>query len=157
MPDERGLWSPALLGNAVEGDESMIDHGAPTPRRSLRLEAVVLDCPDPAGLAAFYGAVLGWETVAEDSGADWVRLRNPAGSSDLCFQRDPEYLPPDWPGRARPQMLHLDIEVADVVTEHERVSALGARLLAADSATFRVYADPAGHPFCLCACPADPS
>ena len=47
-------------------------------------------------------------------------------------------------------MLHLDVTVADVDAEHDRVVALGARPLTDRKGTFRVYADPAGHPFCLC-------
>jgi hypothetical protein len=39
--------------------------------------------------------------------------------------------------------------VDDLEAAHERAISLGARLLDTQ-AKFRVYADPVGHPFCLC-------
>jgi hypothetical protein len=48
-------------------------------------------------------------------------------------------------------MLHLDFRVADLDAEHDGAVQIGARFLADESPEFRVYADPAGHPFCLCA------
>ena len=64
--------------------------------------------------------------------------------------------PPSWPDGA-PQQLHLDLTVEDMAAAHARAVELGARPLdpEADPAGgrqrgFRVYADPAGHPFCLC-------
>jgi catechol 2,3-dioxygenase-like lactoylglutathione lyase family enzyme len=109
----------------------------------------VLDCPDPAALADFYRRVLAWEVepdVEEDG--SWVTLNGPLGR--VAFQRIPDYVPPTWPGGEHPQMLHLDFKVDDLAAAHERVLGLGARLLDDTYAkSFRVYADPAGHPFCL--------
>lgn len=110
---------------------------------------VVLDCPDPAALADFYRQVMDWsgEPRVEEDGS-WVTLESPLGR--VAFQRIPDYVPPTWPGGEHPQMLHLDFKVADLAAGHERVIGLGARFLDdtyGDS--FRVYADPAGHPFCL--------
>ncbi|KID32318.1 lactoylglutathione lyase family protein [Prauserella sp. Am3] len=120
---------------------------------SLSLGCVALDCPDPYRLAGFYGRLLGWEVRSGDTPADdWVTLVNPDGGADLSFQRDPEYRPSTWPSNELPQMAHLDFDVSDLDAEHERVLALGARLLDDGPETFRVYADPDGHPFCLCAC-----
>jgi hypothetical protein len=39
--------------------------------------------------------------------------------------------------------------VADVEEAEPKVLALGARRLPGEGGDFRVYADPAGHPFCL--------
>jgi len=57
-----------------------------------------------------------------------------------------------------PQQLHLDATVptmADLDVTLERAVALGARLLEDRSddpeEPLRVYADPAGHPFCIIA------
>jgi hypothetical protein len=55
---------------------------------------------------------------------------------------------PRWPDPAHPQQLHLDVLVPDLTTAEAEVLAHGATKLR-DSGTFRVYADPAGHPFCL--------
>ncbi|MEE1929338.1 VOC family protein [Streptomyces sp. TRM 70351] len=113
----------------------------------------VLDCPDPRTLAAFYAAVLGWET-AQDSDDDWVELEGPGGYN-LAFQRSEGHRPPQWPGTEHGQQAHLDLDVpGDAREEAERqVLELGATLLQGDDGgrrSFRVYADPAGHPFCLC-------
>ncbi|MEV4051563.1 VOC family protein [Amycolatopsis sp. NPDC049688] len=116
------------------------------------LGVVALDCPDPVALAEFYRSVLEWEApeVAEDG--HWVTLANPAGGAGIAFQRVPDYRPPAWPSADHPQQLHLDLNVTDLEAAHERVLGLGAKLLDDKPETFRVYADPVGHPFCLCAC-----
>ncbi|PXY31959.1 VOC family protein [Prauserella muralis] len=120
---------------------------------SVSFGAVALDCPDPWRLAGFYRELLGWQ-IHEDEGpdSDWVTLLNPDGGPDIAFQRDPDYLPSTWPSNERAQMLHIDFTVPDIDAEHDRVLGLGARLLDDKPETFRVYADPDGHPFCLCAC-----
>lgn len=116
------------------------------------LGSVVLDCPDPLALAAFYAEVLEW-SVDEDSDARWATVRGPQSGVTVSFQHDPDYLAPTWPDPQRPQMLHLDLTSADLDADEERVLALGARPLPGpEGGSFRVYADPAGHPFCLCAC-----
>ena len=125
-----------------------------TPQGATLTAAVVLDCPDPAGLAEFYVALLGWPgpPVVTHEG-QWAELRNPAGGMTLEFQRADEYRRPTWPDPAVPQQFHLDVTVADLDAAQERVLALGATILDVSVAhpTFRVYADPVGHPFCLCA------
>ena len=116
------------------------------------LGVVALDCPDPAALAEFYRAVLDWEAPETAEDGHWVTLANPAGGAGLAFQRVPDYRPPAWPSAENPQQLHLDLNVTDLGAAHERVLGLGAKLLDDRPKTFRVYADPVGHPFCLCAC-----
>lgn len=112
------------------------------------LEKTVIDCPDPRELAAFYAAVLGMR-VNEDS-PDWVVIGVEPGARQLAFQRAEKWVPPSWPDPDHPQQLHLDIRVDDVEAAQERLLALGARLLDdTPDRGFRVYADPAGHPFCL--------
>ncbi|WP_149548903.1 VOC family protein [Streptomyces marokkonensis] len=120
-----------------------------------RLRSVVLDCPDPRELAVFYAAVGGGTPVEEDP--DWVVLQVPAGPR-LAFQRAPGYTPPDWPRADHgSQQFHLDFDAGgtweEVDAAEEKVLALGARVLDREddrNKDFRVYADPAGHPFCLC-------
>ncbi|MBC3842324.1 VOC family protein [Streptacidiphilus sp. 4-A2] len=111
-----------------------------------KVQAYALDCPDPVALAAFYAGLVGGEVV--DDGSEWVELKG----SGLCFQRVPDYRSPSWPGQDQPQQAHLDIEVTDLEAAQARVLALGATLLEDFSGTkgWRVFADPAGHPFCLC-------
>jgi len=104
---------------------------------------VVLDCPDPDALAAFYSALLGLPVTYRDD--DWVVVAASDKSSGLAFQRAPGFRPPTWPDPAVPQQVHLDVMVEDPAAAGPRVLALGAAKLDGQD----VYADPAGHPFCL--------
>ncbi|MFH9016284.1 VOC family protein [Streptomyces sp. NPDC017943] len=120
-----------------------------------RLRSVVVDCADPRALARFYAQVVGG--TPEDHGQDWVVLHVPGGPR-LAFQRSPDHTPPEWPRADRnAQQFHLDLDAGSTWEEidaaEERVLALGARVLDKEDDVkkdFRVYADPAGHPFCLC-------
>jgi catechol 2,3-dioxygenase-like lactoylglutathione lyase family enzyme len=114
-----------------------------------RLGNVVLDCPDPQALARFYSEVLGWPITRVDG--DWVDISD-GKQAKLSFQQAPDHVPPRWPDPKHPQQFHLDIEVDDFESAAAKVVALGATPLPVlePEAHFRVYADPAGHPFCLC-------
>jgi hypothetical protein len=67
----------------------------------------------------------------------------------LLFQQVGEYTPPQWPDPAHPQQAHLDIKVDDLDAGEAQALELGAARLEGGGKTFRVFADPAGHPFCL--------
>jgi len=108
-----------------------------------RMHHVVLDCPDPDGLAGFYSALFGLPVTYRSD--DWVVVAASAETSGLAFQRAPGNRPPTWPDPAVPQQFHLDVMVEDVRAACARVLALGATKLDGEN----VYADPAGHPFCL--------
>lgn len=73
---------------------------------------------------------------------------------EQAFQRVAGWFPPRWPDPAYPQQLHLDIRVHDAeLAEHELI-ALGATRVPGERETgFRVFTDPAGHPFCICSVP----
>ncbi|WP_031171337.1 VOC family protein [Streptomyces durhamensis] len=118
-----------------------------------KLDVVVLDCPDPRALAGFYASVLGGTVEADQEDGEWVDLKVPGGPA-LAFQRAPGYVAPKWPAPQESQQFHLDLRVADLAVAEKGVLELGARPLDVEDRerTFRVYADPAGHPFCLCAC-----
>lgn len=121
----------------------------------VRLDLVVLDCPDPAALAAFYARVLDWRVTSSDE--DWVELRGEDGGTGMAFQLAPDHTPPTWPEDGVPQQLHLDLEVDDLEAAEAAILGAGARSTGhprpgtpeAERDTFRVYLDPAGHPFCL--------
>lgn len=108
-----------------------------------RLHHVVLDCPRPLELAAFYSELLGQPVTYQSD--DWVVVASNDASSGLAFQLAADYLPPTWPDPAVPLQVHLDIMVEDVTSSGPGVLALGATKLDGGD----VYADPAGHPFCL--------
>jgi catechol 2,3-dioxygenase-like lactoylglutathione lyase family enzyme len=131
------------------------------------LRQVVLDCTDARSLAEFYRRLLGLvyrpgdeppePGVADERGADWLVLRTPDGVPQLAFQQVEELPEATWPDPGPvPQQLHLDTTVASVAeleVQHGRVLGLGGRLLLDRSddpeEPLRVYADPAGHPFCV--------
>jgi catechol 2,3-dioxygenase-like lactoylglutathione lyase family enzyme len=108
---------------------------------------VVIDCPDPAALAAFYSELIG--LLVTYTSEDFVVVAVSDRTAGLAFQLAPEHQPPTWPDDAVPQQIHLDIMVDDVDAAAERVLAIGARRLGSRGERADVYADPAGHPFCL--------
>ncbi|WP_226344210.1 VOC family protein [Agilicoccus flavus] len=112
-----------------------------------RSPVVMLDCPDPKVLAEFYAALLGWEVAPGD---EWWSIRSEDGGV-LAFQRVEDYRPPRWPGQETPQQMHIDVDVDDLDEGEAAVLELGAtRHEHQPGTSFRVFLDPAGHPFCLC-------
>lgn len=115
----------------------------------MQLRSIVLDCPDPAALARFYGELLGGE-VHEDP--DWSEVRFGPGSPKLAFQRVEPFVAPEWPN-GLPQQLHLDITVPDLAVASVRALELGARVVQEPvdegDSMYQVHLDPSGHPFCF--------
>jgi catechol 2,3-dioxygenase-like lactoylglutathione lyase family enzyme len=108
-----------------------------------RLHHVVVDCPDPLALANFYSTLLN-EPITYVSD-DFVVVAANETTSGIAFQRAPDHRAPTWPDGAVLQQLHFDIMVEDVAQAAPQVLALGATKLDGED----VFADPAGHPFCL--------
>ena len=111
---------------------------------------VVLDAADIAAVSSFWAGVLGGTVEADD---DWHTV-HVDGEPRIGVQLAPDHIRPEWPNGTQ-QQIHLDLYVDDVPAAHDEVMALGATLLqpAEDPSAasgFQVYADPAGHPFCLC-------
>jgi catechol 2,3-dioxygenase-like lactoylglutathione lyase family enzyme len=113
-----------------------------------KLTVFAFDCPDPQGLAGFYAEITGWKIDRDDG--DWVQLRSDGGAT-LAFQLAPDHQPPVWPSDDHPQQAHLDFSVEDLDVGETAILALGARKtdVQPEPDAFRVYLDPAGHPFCL--------
>jgi hypothetical protein len=112
-----------------------------------RFPSIVIDCPDPAALANFYGAMLDWKV---DVSSDWAEIRAEYGQC-ISFQQVDAYTPPVWPSQAVPQQMHLDVIVDDLDAAEAAVLDLGAIKHEHQPGTsFRVFLDPARHPFCLC-------
>lgn len=117
--------------------------------RTIR-QVVVLDTADLDTESGFWAGLLDGTVEADD---DWHTVYV-EGEPRLGFQLAPGHVPPDWPD-GEPQQIHLDLYVEDVRAAHLEAVGLGARLLrpAPDLDApegFQVYADPSGHPFCLC-------
>jgi hypothetical protein len=115
-------------------------------------QIVVFDAADIDRESAFWAGMLDGTAAVEEPG-EWHTVFDANGVPRISVQAAPDHVPPDWP-HGSPQQIHLDFHVEDPARCHDEVVALGARLLyqedfaAADG--FNVYADPAGHPFCLC-------
>jgi predicted enzyme related to lactoylglutathione lyase len=119
-------------------------------RMRIKRQVIVFDAPDLFAESSFWAGLLGGTVVADD---DWHSILVD-GEWRLGVQLAPNLVPPQWPEGA-PQQIHLDIHVDDLQVAHEEAMSLGAALLKpADDVNaaegFQVYADPAGHPFCLC-------
>ena len=127
---------------------------------------VVLDTRDARGLAEFYQQLFGLEYRDSDApptgdepdsrGQDWLVLHNPHGGPQLAFQQTEGVRPSTWPDDEVPQMSHLDTHVHTrdrLEIQRERALDLGATMLLDrsddDDEPLYVFADPAGHPFCI--------
>lgn len=115
---------------------------------------VVFDTADLAAESTFWAGLLGGTVEAED---DWHTVLVD-GEAMVALQLAPNHVRPEWPD-GQPQQVHLDLFVDDIRSADEKALALGATLLNPASQLdgqhgYRVYADPSGHPFCLCWDPA---
>lgn len=113
----------------------------------IRLSSPTINCPDAPALGRFYAQITGGKVVYTDP--VWATVDGPGGRID--FQSDPAHVPPTWPDPTVPIQFHLDFYVADLAAAAELVLAAGATQYEhqpnADHCL--VFADPAGHPFCL--------
>ena len=116
-----------------------------------------IDCPDPVALANFYAKVTEFEVVIAHKDTDgeplWVELVD-NGKTRIAFQRVKNYVKPTWPEGPIPQQAHLDFDVKDLDIAEAELLAIGAikspiQTSSNPDTNFRVYFDPAGHPFCL--------
>lgn len=122
----------------------------------FKYRQIVLDAADVEAESAFWAGLLDG-TV--EGGERWRNIWVDGGWA-LAVQHAPEHVPPDWPDGA-PQQIHLDFYLEDLESAHQKVLELGGRVLKAEDDPvrhkgIRVYADPAGHPFCLCWLPPSP-
>ncbi len=148
-------WLAPQLGGTWEGADFAAAFGpppaadAPGPQEPVAgdgpagVDALVLDCGEPAGLARFWGALLGAEAV--DRGPDWSCVDPPRGPR-VAFQRVPE-------GKRVKNRLHMDLGTEDVEAAAEAAVRRGARRLGAvvedAQGRFQVLADPEGNEFCF--------
>ena len=127
------------------------------------IRQLVLDGTDIRALAEFYRQLLGYDYRAGDEppseGPDqleWLVLRSPGGEPQLAFQQVERLRPTTWPEDEVPMQLHLDCSVPDLESLQEVLHTaleLGATLRFDRSEDpdepLYVFADPAGHPFCV--------
>lgn len=118
--------------------------GVTLARMIGRWHGLVIDCPDPQGLAGFYEKLLGMVRVQDDGG--FVVIGDTPDRPGVAFARVDGWRAPSWPDESA--SMHLDVRVEDLEAAGAQVLALGAQRLQSNE-RFHVYADPAGHPFCL--------
>jgi catechol 2,3-dioxygenase-like lactoylglutathione lyase family enzyme len=115
-------------------------------RVTIRIQCLCVDAADPARIASFWEAALGWRRTFERD--DEVVLEPPEGSPedgvapDLLFLRVPE-------GKGVKNRLHLDLRPDDQAAEVARLEALGARRVSVGQGAVNwvVMADPEGNEF----------
>lgn len=124
----------------------------------------VIDTTEPRALAEFYRLLLGYvyrpgdepqDTVDADD-SDWLVLTDLNGNRKLAFQLVDYLESTTWPSTSVPMQMHLDLTVTDrgeLERQRRRGEELGAQMLVdrtddPDEPLY-VFADPAGHPFCL--------
>lgn len=127
------------------------------PARAARGPAVarlVYDCFSPRSLATFYQGFLGVPDRLEDTPERVVIDLDDEELPDLAFQHS-RSAEPRWPDPAFPAQLHVDYRfTVDHEQPHFKTPAAKAATARADELGAIhlervVYADPAGHPYCL--------
>lgn len=125
----------------------------------------VIDSTEPRALAEFYRKLLGYvyrpgdepeDNDGEADDSDWLVLTDSNGNRKLAFQQVDHLDPTTWPSPAVPMQMHLDLTVAnrdELEHQRRRAEELGAQVLFdrtddKDEPLY-VFADPAGHPFCI--------
>ena len=127
---------------------------------TVREVQITFDCADPARMAAFWAAVLGYAIPPghAEPGASWAACADPEGVRPrLFFPRVPE-------GKVVKNRVHLDVRVGPGLVGEARLAALRAesarlvglgatelRLLPADDEdeSCLVMQDVEGNEFCL--------
>jgi hypothetical protein len=110
---------------------------------------VVLDAKDLHAESSFWAGMLDGDVFPDET---FHSVIDAAGEWRIGVQLAPQHVPPAWPDGV-PQQVHMDLHVEDPQPAHEQAMGLGARLLQAEDLQsdegHQVYADPAGHPFCI--------
>ena len=115
-----------------------------------------LDCANPLELAKFYSKITGLKVQPFDEGetaetCEWLELWDENDRTKMAFQKIDNYRVPTWPTGDLPQQAHMDFHAKDLDIAEGEILAIGGRK--ADHQVrphrFRVYLDPAGHPFCI--------
>jgi hypothetical protein len=115
----------------------------------LALTSVIIDAADIETEGAFWHRLLGGSITTTPT----HHFIQAPGLPVVVVQSAPGHTAPGWPDGA-PQQMHLDFAVDDLTGADRSATDAGAvRLRPTSEVTeksgSRVYASPAGHPFCL--------
>jgi predicted enzyme related to lactoylglutathione lyase len=110
------------------------------------IESLTFDCADPATLAEFWAALLGWSVTDEEDDPDEEVLLEPPtpGPTPILFIKVPDT-------KSMKNRLHYDLRPDDQAAEVERALSLGATHvdIGQGEQTWVVLADPEGNEFCI--------
>jgi predicted enzyme related to lactoylglutathione lyase len=111
-----------------------------------------IDSADPARLARFYAAALGWELTYSDDSCGMVE----GNGIKIGFGKVEGFRPAQWPDEACAKRFHLDLQVDDLDDATKTLCAIGASQpdFQPGAGRWRVLLDPDGQPFCLSPRPA---
>jgi hypothetical protein len=115
-----------------------------------------LDCDNPVELAHFYSKITGLKIQPFDEGetaetCEWLELWDEKNRTKMAFQKIENYVKPTWPTGNLPQQAHMDFHAKDLDIAEKQMFEIGAvkAEFQPKPHRFRVYLDPAGHPFCI--------
>jgi hypothetical protein len=112
---------------------------------ALDLAAIIIDAADPDAESTFWHRFLGG-SITRTENHHFLRVD---GFPALVIQRAPGHVAPAWPQDGTQQM-HVDLTTDDLASADRAAVEAGARRLQSDTGRqSRIYASPAGHPFCL--------
>jgi len=116
----------------------------------IKHRVVVFDASDMEAESAFWASLV----AGEDHKNELWHMIFVDSAPVLAVQHAPDHQRPQWPDGGQQQQVHYDLWAEDYPAAHDEAISLGATPLQPASADGRehwaVYADPAGHPFCLC-------
>jgi predicted enzyme related to lactoylglutathione lyase len=113
------------------------------------LFSVTIDCNDPETLAAFWSRLTGYEVTTAFDGFAELRGDGSVGPR-FMFMKVPE-------PKSTKNRMHIDLDIADLDREVERVLGLGASLVGRHEEfgiTWATFRDPEGNEFCIGVHPA---
>jgi catechol 2,3-dioxygenase-like lactoylglutathione lyase family enzyme len=124
-----------------------------TSKATATLSMVNIDSADPARLAQFYAAALGWEVTYSDENYGMVE----GDGKKIGFGKIEAFQPAQWPDEAGTKRFHLDLQVDDLDEATASLCAIGATRpdFQPGADRWRVLLDPDGQPLCLSPRPAD--
>lgn len=102
---------------------------------------VAFDCIDPRRVAEFWASALGYATEFESDEVVRLKATDPRGLRRLVFWKVPE-------PKTTKTRVHLDLASKEPAAMIERLTALGANIVATHPA-WTVMSDPEGNEFCV--------
>ena len=112
-----------------------------------KLSMLNIDSADPARLAQFYAAALGWEVTYSDDSYRMVK----GNGIKIGFGKIEGFRPAQWPDKAGVKRFHFDLQVNHLNEATESLCVIEASQpdFQPGAGRWRVLIDPDGQPFCL--------